>query len=163
MIMNKGWCFTCFCTPPPVPPLVAFIGVTTMLMNPHISQQHASLQHTVWRPQQEATRPKARFKPTNFAQFMCHQLVIDHLVKHLPRSIRWILCYFKTFLFVFGLMAADLIATGTMKHIKKPLKSGEIILQCSPVTTSLTESVLSSVTRCWKINVAQKIDTTVFT
>ena len=33
-------------------------------MDPHPSQQHAGLHHAVWQPQQEVTRPKARFKPT---------------------------------------------------------------------------------------------------
>ena len=36
-----------------------------MLMDPHPSQQHACLQHAVWQPQQEVTRPKARFRQSN--------------------------------------------------------------------------------------------------
>ena len=32
-------------------------------MDPYLSQQHTGLQHTVLRPSQEVTRPKARFKP----------------------------------------------------------------------------------------------------
>ena len=36
-----------------------------MLMDPYPSQQHAGLHHTAWQPQQEVTRPKARFKPTS--------------------------------------------------------------------------------------------------
>ena len=35
-----------------------------MFMDPHPCQQHASLHHAVWQTQQEATRPKTRFKPT---------------------------------------------------------------------------------------------------
>ena len=35
--------------------------VSPIVVDPHPSQQHAGLQHTVvFRPQQEATRPKAR-------------------------------------------------------------------------------------------------------
>ena len=29
---------------------------------PHSGQQHAGLQHAVWRPQQEVTRPRVRFR-----------------------------------------------------------------------------------------------------
>ena len=34
-------------------------------MDPRPYQQHAGLQHAVLQPQQEVTRPKARFKPTS--------------------------------------------------------------------------------------------------
>ena len=30
----------------------------------HLSQQHEGLQHTVFEPQQEVTKPNERFKPT---------------------------------------------------------------------------------------------------
>ena len=36
-----------------------------MLMDPYPSQQHAGLHNAVWRPEEEVTRPKARFKPTS--------------------------------------------------------------------------------------------------
>ena len=36
-----------------------------MHMDPHPAQKHAGLQHAVWWPQQEVTRPKARFEPTS--------------------------------------------------------------------------------------------------
>ena len=35
-----------------------------MLMDPHPRKQHAGLHHSVWKLEQEVTRPKARFKPT---------------------------------------------------------------------------------------------------
>ena len=37
---------------------------THPIANPN-SQWHAVLHHAVWRPQQEVTRPKSRFKPTS--------------------------------------------------------------------------------------------------
>ena len=36
-----------------------------MVMDPRQSQQHVGPQHAVLQPQQEVTRPKARFKPTS--------------------------------------------------------------------------------------------------
>ena len=35
-----------------------------MLVDPHLSQPQAGLQHAVLQPLQEVTRPKRRFKPT---------------------------------------------------------------------------------------------------
>ena len=45
---------------PQLPPLWLLLR-SSMLMDTHPSQQYAGLQHTVLKPQQEVTRPKARF------------------------------------------------------------------------------------------------------
>ena len=41
-----------------------------MLMDPHLSQQHAGVQHAVWRPHEQAIRPKARIKQTSAKKFV---------------------------------------------------------------------------------------------
>ena len=43
---------------------MAFTGVTNVHGLSRLSQQHAGPQHAVLQPQQEVTRPKARFKHT---------------------------------------------------------------------------------------------------
>ena len=158
---EQGLSFTCFCTPPGPTPSGFYWGQKCSWILTSANSMQASSIQSDGRNMKQPDLKQGLNLPTS--PNLCATNWSLAIWSSTYLATRWILCYFKTFLFVFGLMAADLIATGTMKHIKKPLKSGEIILQCSPVTTSLTESVLSSVTRCWKINVAQKIDTTVFT
>ena len=53
-------------------------------MDPHLCQQHAGLQHKALQPQQEVTRPKARFKPTlpkksgvDGGAMMCHHIFVS--------------------------------------------------------------------------------------
>ena len=46
------------------PPLWLLMG-SPILMEPHLSQQHAGLQHAVRQQQQEVIRPKAKFKPSS--------------------------------------------------------------------------------------------------
>ena len=45
------------------PTLMAFTG-SPMLVDPYPRQQNSGLQHAVWWPKQEVSRPNARFKPT---------------------------------------------------------------------------------------------------
>ena len=46
------------------PPTLTAFPRSPLLMDLHPSQQHAGLHHAVWKPQQEVTRAKARFKHT---------------------------------------------------------------------------------------------------
>ena len=71
-----------FWTPDPTHTLMAFTGVTNS-HGPHLSQQHAGLQHAVWQQQQEVTRPKARFKPflpeksgVDWGAIMCKHILV---------------------------------------------------------------------------------------
>ena len=46
----------------PLQPWWPLLG-SPILMDPHLSQQHTGLQHAIMHPQEEVTRPKAKFKP----------------------------------------------------------------------------------------------------
>ena len=64
-------------------------------MEPHPKQKHADLHHAVWWPQQEVTRPKARFKHTspkksgvdaeNFLALTTH----GSYYHRMPSNVRW--------------------------------------------------------------------------
>ena len=58
-----------------------------MLNDPHPSQSHAGLHHAVWRPQLEASRPKARFKSTVTAKKVFQFWSLKVLVKASPPDI----------------------------------------------------------------------------